>query len=143
MNEELQQAVAALINKAVGGVEATTEFLSGELPDYIYQLLMWYGISSLVQAVFGVVLLFYTVHYTKKLGKCIYKGLQEKKEWAWDGKHTTFGYVVSWFGLAITAFIAFLVAISNINIEWLQIWIAPKVWLVDYAAEMVKPVVTR
>jgi len=24
-----------------------------------------------------------------------------------------------------------------INLEWLQIWIAPKVWLVEYAAKMV------
>ena len=41
----------------------------------------------------------------------------------------------------ITGFITFLIVIpstSMINLEWLQIWIAPKVWLIEYAQSLIK-----
>jgi hypothetical protein len=34
------------------------------------------------------------------------------------------------------ALILCLVFITLINLEWLQIWIAPRVWLIEYAAKL-------
>lgn len=31
-----------------------------------------------------------------------------------------------------------LLASLAINLEWLKIWIAPKLWLIEYAAQLVK-----
>ena len=31
----------------------------------------------------------------------------------------------------------FLIAMSRINLEWLQIWLAPKVWLIEYASKLI------
>lgn len=143
MNEELQQAITTLINKAVSGADATAEFLSGEIPDYIYQLLMWYGVSSFIKAAFGVVLLVCTVYFTKKIGKKMYKDYQDKKEWTWTGCDATLAYGMAWLALAMAASISFIISLRYINIEWLKIWIAPKVWLVDYAAQLVKPIVAN
>jgi len=44
---------------------------------------------------------------------------------------------------AIVAFnfvqVLFLIPISKLmNFEWLQIWLAPKIWLIEYAARMMK-----
>ena len=41
MNEQLQQALVAILNKTVASVEAGANFLAAEIPDVIQQLLMW------------------------------------------------------------------------------------------------------
>jgi len=42
MNEELQKAITELFNSAI----QAKDFLVGELPDYINQLLMWKAVAS-------------------------------------------------------------------------------------------------
>jgi hypothetical protein len=41
-------------------------------------------------------------------------------------------------GCAIGCASGAIISAMLINIEWLQIWIAPKVWLLEYAAQLVK-----
>jgi hypothetical protein len=41
MNEQLQQALSAILNKTMSGVDAGISFLSSEIPDVIHQLLVW------------------------------------------------------------------------------------------------------
>lgn len=138
MNEELQQAITTLINKAVSGADATAEFLSGEIPDYIYQLLMWYGVSSFIQMVVGVIAIVSAIVLPPiiyKRGDIACKNAKEKYQ-----KDAT----ATWHWTMIIVSVIFgIVGLTMINIEWLKIWIAPKVWLVDYAAQLVKPIVAN
>ena len=41
MNEQLQQALVKVIEKANSGVDASISFLSDQLPDVVHQLLTW------------------------------------------------------------------------------------------------------
>ena len=125
MNESLQAAIAELINKTISGVDASVVFLEAELPDYIYQLLLWYGVYKFIVflvsalAMFGLPVLFV---WRLKIASATTRDADE----IWAGVTG----VATFFGLIFGSF--------GINLTWLQIWIAPKVWLVEYAAGLVK-----
>lgn len=40
MNEQLQQALATILNKSIEGIDAGVEFMQAELPEVIEQLLI-------------------------------------------------------------------------------------------------------
>lgn len=133
MNEQLQQAIAELIGKAVEGADAATNFLSAEIPDFVSQLLLWYGVISFIQMMFGLIaivcaLVLPPIIYKHGDNACNRIENKDKKE------HTAMYYwLLIWFVI-----FAGIIGSFNINLEWLQIWVAPKVWLAEYAATMVK-----
>ena len=48
MNEQMQQALIKIIEKANSGVDASINFLGDQLPDVVHQLLTWGLLSSIV-----------------------------------------------------------------------------------------------
>ena len=130
MNEQLQKALSDLINKGISGIDATKDFLVSELPDVIQQLLIWHGVRNLIMCVIGLSILitgsilFYKV-LIKKYGKAMWKEFDNGMEP---------------LGIFIYALLTLPVLIPScilINLEWLQIWIAPKVWLIEYAGKLI------
>jgi len=130
MNEQLENALTELINKSVSGLDATKDFLSAEIPEVITQLLMWHGVHSFGLFIIAVLIplgfLIFNLKYWKWM---IPKG----KEANWDGEWIP---AISFPMLAHVIF--FMIFIECVNVQWLQIWIAPKVWLLEYAADIVK-----
>ena len=43
--ENLDEALATLINTALAGIDSSVEFLQAEIPDIVVQLLMWHGVK--------------------------------------------------------------------------------------------------
>jgi len=127
MNETLQTAITKLLDTTLNGIDNTTIFLEGQLPDYILQLLLWHGWKSGILCAMGMMLLttFITIDYK------VFKYGQRRE---WNGEQ--------WFGFmmasGITGVISTVASFSLINLTWLQIWIAPKVFLVEYATNLVK-----
>ena len=127
MNEQLQGALAQLIEKTLGGIDAASGFLVAEMPNVIYQLLLWYGVKSLIMT--GIALLSIPVYLwieKKTFNMSMETGEQE--------------VIVCGWGLAgMLARIPYFIAIYKCaNLDWLQIWIAPKIWLLEYAANLAK-----
>lgn len=129
MNDELNTALAELIYKATAGVEDAVGFLSAELPDVINQLLTWKLIESLLG--FGLGVLFLIVPYLvyrliRKL--CGYDELPE--------------YMQDNINIPALVFIPVLfivgVIVASCNLTWLQILIAPKLFLIEYASTLIK-----
>lgn len=122
MNEELQKALATILNKATKGVEAGVDFLSQQLPDVIHQLLLYHAVrSALLCAMF--IILIVTVLVT------VYR---KEKEWK---KDSAFERGLGWlFGIMASMLLSMGVFK---NMEWLQIWLAPKLYLIEYAAQLV------
>lgn len=127
MNEDLQNALAELVNKATSGAEQAGEFLASELPEVVEQLLMWYAVKSALLCLLSIIILWSCVRFVKKA-----------KDYVNDSSIDPHGtgvpiYLVS----GGIHFVAFLVAILELfNLQWLQIWIAPKIWLIEYAAKL-------
>ncbi len=151
MNEELQKALGELLNKANDGIDAASGFLAAELPDVIYQLLMWHGVYNFILFVVSLLVLatipFQIKKLTLKVPVKIQKG--EPDNWYWRNENLNypslgFKCVKTELSIALkiaTGFVIFIegaICLCNINIEWLQIYIAPKVWLLEYAASLTK-----
>ncbi len=136
MNEELQKALGALLNKANNGIDTAGEFLASELPDVIQQLLMWYGVKSFLMCLVGVI----AAVVSPKLITVMLRKPKGESNFFWDA-HGGFSdemppvlFVV--FGGLFALVIECIFIFDFINIEWLQIWIAPKIWLIEYAAKL-------
>ena len=132
MKEQLQEALASLIGTATSGIEKGTEFLVAELPDVVYQLLLWYGVSSAVSSVLGIIMVICATLLIKRVLTSDkensifydeYKGLS-------DVGFTT----VTISGISIIAG----AVLTGKVMGALQIWIAPKIWLIEYVASLAK-----
>ena len=125
MNETLQKAVAVMIEKAISGIDTAANFLAAEIPDVIHQLLMWNLTYSFLKAslCFAIVvaIVYFAYHGEKKLHA--------------EGDHGSKGLPT--FVAAVLIVGPFCGLCSSVT-EALKIWIAPKVWLIEYAAELVK-----
>ena len=119
---KLEDALVEIINKANNGIDSATDFLSAEIPDVIHQLLLWHGVYSFMLFAIGV--LFCAVWV--KLNIKQYKYVKENNLWNEPQM------VANLFQTFL-----FLVPVLTINLEWLKIWIAPKVWLLEYASKLI------
>jgi len=128
MNEQLQTALADLLSKANEGIDSASGFLVDEIPDVIYQLLMWYGVYSAIMCVAGII-------YLSVLYKAIKWSLTGPR-WDWHMKQTDAGFPTPVFYMLT---VLLLIPVFHMfNLTWLKIWIAPKIWLIEYAATLAK-----
>lgn len=151
MNEQLQQALTAILNKTMSGVDAGVNFLSAEIPDVIHQLLMWKMISSgvgfvlitacvvifTILAVRGIRVL--TQHsaasnlYIRNTGE-----IEKQARDTMDALSHKIPVAVISLGISFFAWIAFLAGGLPLGMQMLKIWIAPKLYLIEYAASLAK-----
>jgi hypothetical protein len=124
------------------GADTATGFLAAEIPDVITQLLMWHGVYNFILAVIGFVFVVMAPIITYTSYKWIHNqhhNLDSKWTWFSGNKIVTSCYydAAYIFSFSIPV-IMIIVGLFMMNIEWLQIWIAPKVWLIEYAAQLAK-----
>ena len=128
MNEELQKAISDLITGVLETTKEAGGFLAGELPEYITQLLYWHGLYSFLFTLLGTLILIVFVTLDIKVGKWVWKEDRKHGEIFW------MGYVM--LG-NVPRVVYFLTATGCMSVTWLQIWLAPKVWLVEYASTLI------
>lgn len=128
MNENLQNALVEILNKAISGIDTSVAFMQAELPDVIHELLLWYGVKGLIMCLAGVILLVAMI----KVDMFAFKKMSN------SGDLEAFEVVIFYGCMGSIARLAYLIPFGMMNLEWLQIWIAPKIWLMEYAAELVK-----
>lgn len=119
MNEELQQALADLVNKSVEIGGDAIAFTQEQLPEVIQQLLIWKAAESLILCAACVGWIVFTCFASYKVHKVTN-----------DSDVTPF--------IVMVAVAVCLPAFFNLNLIWLQIWLAPKVYLIEYAASLAK-----
>lgn len=126
MDKQLQQAVAALIEKSLKAFESGADFMAAQLPDVVQQLLMWHMALSATKAA-AAVLLFVVLVIATRRG---YKAAETYKR-----------YGDAWLAFILCGTLGWTIwaiAVGALwNLTWLQIWVAPKIFLIEYAARMV------
>lgn len=130
MNDELQKALVEVINKTSKGVESGVEFLQRELPEVVQQILWWHAIHSAIFFVLGLMLLLYLPLKCRSLWQ---KWSAIEKE---NPRADVDGYV--WGCAACLAGTLLGALMVLLNLTWLKILIAPKLYLIEYAASLVK-----
>lgn len=129
----INEAVALLIEKAISGIDASVSFLQAEIPDVVHQLLLWQLVYHAVTCFIGVALLAGSFFWLKFQWKywttpVEYHGIM-KERW----KQSEGSFIANIFILLPLTW-----GLCLLNLTWLQIWIAPKVYLIEYAATLFK-----
>ncbi len=129
MNEELQKALAEFVRATLAGFKTGKDFVVAEAPDVIQQLIRWNFWSHVFWAVvFTVVAL-----AVWRLAVVRMMQIRAAKDQAYDRDNYTAGAVACGGVVGIFS----CLALYNTQ-EALQIYIAPKVWLIEWAMEMLK-----
>ena len=152
MNEQLQQALTAILNKTMQGVDTGVSFLSNQLPDVISQLLLW----KMAQAGIGfsiillvVVISSFSARWATKVfakynvGSSLYMrnhGNEEEKRG--EIMRDEAGQLIPWAVISVTvcafSWLALFVGGIPMLMSMIQIWLAPKIYLIEYAASLAK-----
>ena len=120
MKNELMAQVLPILEKTKEGILKAVEIVQAEMPELIEQVLAWNFALSLIGFIIGLAFLVLGI----KLIKPVHKYVKEDCD-------DFFCY----FGCAIPLVIG-LIAIFK-NLEWLQILIAPKLFLIEYITKLV------
>jgi len=127
MEEELQKTANEALKGIIEGVASAKDFILAELPEVIQQLLMWEFWSGVIyMSLFGV--------------SCIAFGIisffackASKKSEDWKDNVGAVSAMLS-FGLFCMSVVSIIFNVPKM----IQISIAPKVYLLEYAADIVK-----
>lgn len=122
------QSAGNLTGDVVNGVKTVgtkaIDFASEQIPDVIHQLLLWKFTISLIWFSTGVISL-------------ILLGIGLKKYWDTDIDIEIKAISTVFFG-GLIGFAS--LAIIFTNLTWLKIWIAPKLFLLEYATDLIRKV---
>lgn len=125
MNEQANKILIDLLQRAASGVDAAVSFSQAQVPDIIRQLMVWkaadYGMRILFMSLFllGCILLF-----------------RRALKWHESYDNETLGFF-SLLSSALTGSLLVVGILANIS-NLVQLWLAPKIWLIEYTAELLK-----
>ena len=127
--QKAEQVLLQMIDKAAEIGSAAVD----EIPLVVQELLHWKFAESLFLFITGLIFIYVWVKISIKVWQhgCIEDEYGRKNRDRWD---------MIWFGYFMGTLISFLISIPWVlcNIDWLQIWIAPRVYLLEYAAHLMK-----
>ena len=130
VRDELVLELSNLVSKISSGADSAAGFFTEQTPEVLRQLVLWYGIRNGILCFTGVIFvaILITVNYYQ------YRGAINKYE-TWVEMP-----VAKWYN---TLQILFVIPLSGfLNLTWLKICIAPKVWLLEYIIELAKTTTT-
>lgn len=127
MNEQAQQLLVDLIQKASNGIDGAVAFSQAQIPDVVHQLLMWNFTTSILYSAICISLFSGLQYLSFKIFKYL------RKEWEGDD----FAEYPEMMLLLILYALTFI-PLLWVNLDWLKIWLAPKLYLIEYAASLVK-----
>lgn len=152
----LDEALTRLINRSIDAAESVAgditnatgtalDFLATEIPDVIQQLLVWHAIESFIWFFLGVLLIAapWLVYWRwggrgeptnekNYNGETVYRETLTHYRDGTVHSDAVFGLVLAG---AVTTTAGFLLTMNSL--EWLQILVAPKLYLLEYARVLV------
>lgn len=140
INDNLQNSAAQVLLAAIQTAKQTGDWMKGQLPDVVHQLLTWSLVSDCITILFT---LFVVGIFALSL-KRFFSSYRKGKE----AYHNPIGFDITdmpygspwalwlFFGSIFTA--GFIITSAFAIYDALEIWFAPKVWLLEYAAHLLK-----
>ncbi|ELC6296687.1 hypothetical protein RJO53_002832 [Enterobacter hormaechei] len=160
MNEQANKILVDLLQKASNGIDAAVSFSQAQIPDVVNQLLLWKAASSFLTFFIGLCLIFAgpkLIIRSYKRAKSWHESAMQKAQSDFDNGKAWTRYSpgssvtsvsfdsINGSGWAITLvaglsfIVLFVLALAFVTeLDWLKIWLAPKLYLIEYAASLVK-----
>lgn len=148
MNEQANKILVELLQKASNGIDAAVTFSQAQIPDVIHQLQVWNFTKSLALTLFMVLTIPFVVKFSMAMLRRQQDGVFDNEGYSWDRGNPKFKPTLIWqkdgdlspltiiFGFAIGLYVAILLGVVA-DMTWLKIWLAPKLYLIEYATSLV------
>lgn len=139
MNENtptIQNTLENALISSIEGIKKTgTELVDAlyqQAPEVINQLLLWHGVESFVMFLTSLLLLCMPfIYYKLAVAAYVKFNVQKMSDEFPYWMITIVSGIVSTIGSTT-------MAIDLMNLKWLKIWLAPKVYLLEYLTTLVK-----
>lgn len=141
MDDKANKILVELLQKASDGIDSAVAFSQAQIPDVVHQLLVWNFVSSMLAMVIGLVLFCGMPLICRSILVRYGKAKVKDETWVIDQsfdytKSMSFPAFMVLFFCAGIFIISCLVVINSM--DWLKIWLAPKLYLLEYAASLIK-----
>lgn len=130
MNDQLQKVLADIITRVTSGADAAIQFGKEQIPEVLKQLLIWnFTFSFLIWFSATAVIVGYIIWMLTKF-----------RWWFKNQRSTTTEQDAAVTVLTVIwGFVSFImIFVFWCNLDWLKIWVAPKLYLLEYAASLIK-----
>ena len=126
--KETDQQLAEILKKGLEAAEKTGNFVVEQAPDLIQQLIVWKTCEYIFWILISIAFLFSVYKWHKSAMKRYddFDGFCDKIEF--------FIYCI----YAIVVILIFGIALFNSFFNLIQILLAPKIWLIEYATNLIK-----
>lgn len=124
MNEELNNKLIEALTASMETIGDIKDFTIEQAPEVLQQALVWYGVYYFILFIVALVLLGLSIKFGIQWGSYIknYKATSYSDDTQlWNS-----------LGLLGTSIFMLTGILLMINLQWLQIWIAPKLWLLEW-----------
>lgn len=125
MANSVKEQAQEFLQKAIDAATSTGDFIVGQIPDVVQQILTWNLVQAIIICVITAIVFFFLFQYGKRVNA---KGRGEH-----DDDKRIAGMVV----MIASSFISFFVFTCNM-MKAVQIYVAPKLWLLEYAVGLLK-----
>jgi len=116
MNDQAKEIITQMLQRVLDGVDTAADFAAQEVPIVVEQLLMWHMVESMLWCVAALAVLFVWVLITMK---------------SYYGEN-------AWLKTPCGTIILGIFFLILIDLDWLKIWIAPKLYLLEYGSALIK-----
>lgn len=147
MNAQAQKILLDLLQKASDGIDAAVSFSQAQIPDVVHQLLVWNFVHSLMATLVAVATIPPVVLLMRRQFRRTRDGVLDGEEYSWEKGKPRYIPTLVWdrkgeLSMVIMPAAAVLgmwfawVLSTVLDLSWLKIWIAPKLYLIEYAATL-------
>ena len=143
VQNELQNELVKILTDTANTAGQAKDFILSELPDVVSQAMLWHGIHSALMTIFGLGI-FIIIYIVIKKYTGVGEKIDPKNEYSTNNHKVTLTHDNDGDDHAGIIFTPILMTVSGIigmtmlNLTWLKIWIAPKLWLIEYTATLIK-----
>ncbi|EMR7302543.1 hypothetical protein AAET08_002335 [Shigella sonnei] len=149
MQEEANKILVDLLKKASDGIDSAIAFSQAQIPDVVHQLLVWNMVDSLIKTLIAISTIPLVIWFMKKQYQKVEIGKFDNEGWSWEKgkpkyKQTMIGesngeisFLILPLAAVFVLWVSFIIAVVT-NMTWLKIWLAPKLYLIEYAASLIK-----
>lgn len=127
MNEELDNQLVEILKSTTESIGTAKEFILAESPEVIQQLLLWYGVYYFILFIVGMALIYGVYRHLK------YQITNRDNKFYWDKNGDP--EITHLFSLLHV--LTIIPILESLNLTWLKIWIAPKIWLIEHTATLI------
>ena len=126
------QALQQMLIMAVNGLQGAVDFSKAQIPDVVHQMLVWNAVQSIIAQVFSIVIIALCSYLFYKIAKSV----QERDSiFSECGDLSFVGFLVASVSILLVLFFLYNFLVS---FDWLQIWLAPKYYILQQAANLIK-----